>query len=122
MEKWFSDYGHTDPLTEAEALAQYTKFWAFRDLAGATFRDLGQLGAESRILSLVSLGGGIALGGTNPNGKIFRSTDYGLTATDLGQQGAETNIESLADLGGGIALAGTGPGGKIFRSTDYGAT
>ncbi|MCJ7805606.1 hypothetical protein MUP46_03090 [Patescibacteria group bacterium] len=89
---------------------------------GKKWTDLGQLAAETNIYSLAYLGNGIALAGSYPLGKIFRSTDYGATWTDLGQRGAETHILSLAYLGNGIALAGSYPLGKIFRSTDYGAT
>jgi hypothetical protein len=103
-------------LTLAELFSQHGKWWSFYDLAGKKFEDLGQQGAETHISSLADLGNGIALAGTRPSGKIFRSTDYGLTWVDLGQQGAETYILSLADLGNGIALAGTGLNGKIFRS------
>jgi len=103
-------------LLLSDLFSQHAKWWAFRDVAGKKFEDLGQQGAEERILSLAYLVNGIALAGTYPNGKIFRSTDYGLTWTDLGQQGAETHIYSLAYLENGIALAGTRPGGKIFRS------
>ena len=74
------------------------------------------------INSLLSLGGGIVLAGTWPDGKILRSTDYGLNWSDLGQQYSQTSILSLVDLGGGKVLAGTSTGGKILRSTDYGAT
>ena len=67
--------------------------------------------------SLAYLGNGIAVAGTYPNGKIFRSVNYGATWSDLGQQGAETYVLSLAYLGNGIAVAGTLPNGKIFRTT-----
>jgi len=89
---------------------------------GLIWTDLGQQYAQTYIQSLVSLGGGIVLAGTHPDGKILRSTDYGTTWTDLGQQYAQTHIQSLVSLGGGIVLAGTATGGKILRSTDYGTT
>ena len=89
---------------------------------GQAWTDLGQQVAETRIYSLIDLGSGIVLAGTYPNGKIFRSTDYGLTWIDLGQQGAEGYILSFANAGSGIVVAGTYPNGKIFRSIDYGAT
>ena len=89
---------------------------------GYTWSDLGQQFSQTYILSLASLGNGIALAGTYPGGKILRSTDSGATWSDLGQQFSQTYIYSLASLGNGIVLAGTYPGGKILRSTDSGAT
>ena len=41
---------------------------------GATWADLGQQFAQTRIYSLASLGNGIALAGTYPDAKILRST------------------------------------------------
>ena len=90
--------------------------------AGLVWADLGQQEAETYIYSLTYCGNGICLAGTAPNGKIFRSTDYGATWADLSQQEAETHVRSLVYCGNGICLAGTSPNGKIFRSTDYGAT
>ena len=88
-----------------------------QESVGLAWADLGQRGAETYIISLAYLGNGIAIAGTSPSGKIFRSTDYGATWADLGQQAAETYIFSLVYLGNGIALAGTLPNGKIFRSS-----
>ena len=88
-----------------------------QESVGLAWADLGQRGAETYIFSLAYLGNGIAIAGTYPSGKIFRSTDYGATWADLGQRGAETYIYSLAYLGNGIAIAGTGLNGKIFRSS-----
>lgn len=84
--------------------------------AANAFTDLGQQYSEGYVLALASLGDGIALAGTSPNGKILRSTNHGATWTDLGQQYSQTDILALASLGGGIALAGTHSGGKILRS------
>ena len=89
---------------------------------GYTWSDLGQQFSQTYILSLASLGNGIALAGTYPGGKILRSTDSGATWSDLGQQFSQTYIYSLASLGNGIVIAGTAGGGKILRSTDSGAT
>jgi photosystem II stability/assembly factor-like uncharacterized protein len=63
-----------------------------------------------------------ALSGSATNGKIFRSTDDGLTWSDLGQQASATRIYSLTYTSNGIFLAGTSSNGKILRSTDYGVT
>ena len=41
---------------------------------GLKWTDLGQQGAETYVLSLAYLGNGIAMAGTYPNGKIFRTT------------------------------------------------
>ena len=90
--------------------------------AGLYWTDLGTQFSQSYILSLASLGSGIALAGTCPDGKILRSTNSGATWTDLGTQFSPTQILSLASLGGGIVLAGTATDGKILRSTDSGAT
>jgi len=90
--------------------------------AANAFTDLGQQYSEGYVLALASLGDGIALAGTGPNGKILRSTNHGATWTDLGQQYSEAYILALASLGDGIALAGTRLNGKILRSTNHGAT
>jgi len=90
--------------------------------AVSAFTDLGQQYSQTHILSLSSLGNGIALAGTYPHGKILRSVDYGATWADLGQQYSQTYVYELCYLGNGIALAGTAPNGKILRSVDYGAT
>ena len=79
------------------------------------------LKSEYHILSLVYLSGGIVLAGTYPNGKILRSTDYGLTWTNIGQLGVAESVLGLTYLDG-VAVAGTSPGGKIYRSVDYGET
>jgi hypothetical protein len=74
------------------------------------------------VYSLASLGGGVAVAGTSPGGKIFRTTDSGASWASVQQLGTETGVYSLASLGGGVAVAGTVPGGKIFRTTDSGAS
>jgi len=89
---------------------------------GLSWTDLGQQASQSRIRSLIHLGNGICLAGTESDGKILRSIDYGRSWTDLGQQASQTGICSFAYLGNGICLAGTKPNGKILRSTDYGLT
>jgi len=43
------------------------------NLQGLNFKDLGQQFSQTYILSLASLGSGIVLAGTYPNGKILRS-------------------------------------------------
>ena len=117
--------GVSDAVAAQEGIEAYAQRGMHRDLLAAvgdsiTWTDLGKQGSETHIYSLAYLGNGIVLAGTEPSGKIFRSTDYGATWTDLGQQGAETHIWCLAYLGNGIVLAGTDPNGKIFRSTMYG--
>jgi len=86
--------------------------------AVSAFTDLGQQYSQTHILSLSSLGNGIALAGTYPHGKILRSVDYGATWADLGQQYSQTYVYELCYLGNGIALAGTGVDGKILRTTN----
>ena len=81
-----------------------------------------QLGSETYVLSLASLGGGVVLAGTYPTGQIYKSTDSGATWTLIQQLGSETQVRSLASLGGGVVLAGTYPTGQIYKSTDSGAT
>ena len=86
-----------------------------------TWSNLGQQAGQTHIRSLSYLGNGICLAGTNPDGLILRSTDYGLTWSNLGQQFGQAHILSLSYLGNGICLAGTQPDGKILRSicTNY---
>jgi len=82
------------------------------------------------IMSLLDLGTGVVLAGTTKNavhgGKIYRSTDYGLT-WDAGYDLNVINpnyvsVYSLLNLGNGIVLAAGYYGGFILRSTDYGKT
>jgi hypothetical protein len=96
--------------------------------------------AEQSIMSLCDLGTGIVLAGAYKNidgaGKIYRSTDYGLT-WDAGYATGYAGIYSLLSLGGpalsgaagaggavegGIVLAAGYYGGPILRSTDWGVT
>ena len=97
---------------------------------GSTWTNLHvgtQIGHYADVLSLVSLGGGIALAGTQANtptpyAEILRSTDSGVTWVLIGSPGSQSDIRALASLGSGIVVAGTYPGAKILRSTDSGAT
>jgi hypothetical protein len=82
------------------------------------------------ILSLLDLGTGAVLAGSGKNavhgGKIFRSSDYGLT-WDAGFDLFSINpnyvsIYSMCNLGGGILLAAGYYGGFVLRSTDNGLT
>ena len=90
--------------------------------AGLIWCDLGQMFDQAFIYSLAHLGGGVALAGTNPGGRILRSVDRGRTWSDLGQMFGQVKIVALCDLGGGLALAGAGDGGRILRSVDWGQT
>jgi photosystem II stability/assembly factor-like uncharacterized protein len=84
------------------------------------------------IYSLVSLGNGIVLAGTNfwpdetnSQGNLYKSIDYGETWTLLRNFGTGT-ITTITNLGNGILLLSytvDGPGHAfIYRSVDYGAT
>jgi photosystem II stability/assembly factor-like uncharacterized protein len=89
---------------------------------GLSWSNLGQQFSQASILSLYGFCSGICLAGTDPDGKILRSTDFGDTWSDLGQQFGQIYIFSLYGFSSGICLAGTGTDGKILRSTDFGAT
>ncbi len=74
--------GVSDAVAAQEGIEAYAQRGMHRDLLAAvgdsiTWTDLGQQGAETYIYSLAYLGNGIVLAGTDPNGKIFRSTMYG---------------------------------------------
>ncbi len=74
------------------------------------------------IYSLTYAGNGIVIAGGDvpgPNGKIYRSTDYGATWSVVITVG--TTIQSLTYAGNGIVIAGDSSG-NIYRSTDYGLT
>ena len=79
------------------------------------------LEGKGNVLSLVYLSGGVVLAGTDPGGRMLRSTDCGATWIDVGQLGTAESILSLTYLDG-VVLAGTSPGGKIYRSINYGLT
>ncbi len=74
-------------------------------------------------MSMCDLGAGVMLAGNNKNvggaGKIYRSTDYGLT-WDSGYSTGYAGIYSILSLGSGIVLAVGYYGGPILRSVDYG--
>jgi photosystem II stability/assembly factor-like uncharacterized protein len=78
-----------------------------------------------QVMSLCDLGAGVVLAGNSKNvngaGRIYRSTDYGLT-WDSGYATGYASIFSMLNLGNGIVLAAGYYGGPIFRSADYGVT
>ena len=100
---------------DANAYANSTKSGSL-----ATWTDEGALGAEDSAPSIV-VSDGVVLMGTEPNGKIFRSTDSGANWTDIGQLGSETTVVSLA-ANDTTVIAGTLPGGEIYRSTNSGSS
>jgi photosystem II stability/assembly factor-like uncharacterized protein len=82
-------------------------------------------GSVQAVMSMCDLGAGVVLAGNYKNvagaGKIYRSTDYGLT-WDSGYATGYAGIYSILSLGSGIVLAVGYYGGPILRSTDYGVT
>src|SRR6266571_988269 len=56
---------------------------------GMTWTNLGPM------CGVKSLGNGLVLAGTYPNGLLLRSTDYGATWTNMGELGAENDIISI---------------------------
>jgi len=89
---------------------------------GLTWSDIGQFFSQSYIYSLLSLGNGVCIAGTDPNGKILRSSDNGATWPYSVSLTGAASIQSLAYLGKGICIAGCSNTGRIFRSTDSGFT
>ncbi|MFA5252778.1 MAG: hypothetical protein WC454_09375, partial [Phycisphaerae bacterium] len=65
------------------------------DNLGATWNLIQRLGTETRVCSLVSLGGGIALAGTGNTGQIYKSIDSGATWNLIQRLGTETRVYSL---------------------------
>ncbi len=80
-----------------------------------------QLATEVQVTSLAALPNGQVIAGTNPSGKLFKSSDYGQTWT-VQYDSPEQTIYTLNTLGSGVVIAGTGPGCKVYRSVDYGVT
>ena len=93
-----------------------------QDKYGNSWKKIGQLGSETDIKSLVSLGSGVALAGTSPTGKIYKTSDYGDTWTMITQLSAETTVMCFQNMGSGLVLAGTSPTGEIFFSSNSGNT
>jgi len=96
---------------------------------GESWENLGQLGNQDAVLSLLDLKDGKVLAGTHggggmaPKSLVYRSIDYGDNWTDLGRPVDESYLYCFAHLGWGIIVAGTGtPTGKVIRSVDYGLT
>ena len=82
-------------------------------------------GLVQAVMGMCDLGAGVVLAGNYKNaggaGKIYRSTDYGLT-WDSGYATGYAGIYSLLSLGSGIVLAVGYYGGPDLRSTDYGVS
>jgi hypothetical protein len=102
------------------------RFYRSEDF-GLTWSDLGTdlhwLAAyASGVYSLISLGNGVVLAGTRPNGRVFRSEDNGDTWEYAEVLDTETGVYSLLALGGGRVAAGTYPAAKVFISEDDGQT
>ena len=57
-----------------ERMIQFGRLCGWVEAVGLKFLDLGQQFSQFHIDSLAYLGNGIALAGTNPGGKILRST------------------------------------------------
>ena len=118
-----TDYGGSDPYYYVMAIgANVYRYAGFLPPSAlASWTNIGALGAETSAPSALKVSASILLMGTSPNGKVFRSTDNGVTWGDLGQLGAETSVVCMA-INGATVVAGTSPNGKIYRSTDSGAT
>ena len=80
-----------------------------------TWSLIQQLGTQTYVFSLVSLGSGVVLAGTHPTGQIYRSTDSGVTWSLIQRLGTETHAYSLVSLGSGVVLAGTAETGQIYQ-------
>jgi len=87
---------------------------------GLTWQTLSSIPED--VVSLLYVEAGIILAGTQPNGKIYRSTNYGASWTEVAIAG-QTWIHSLEQLlTYHVIFAGTEPNAKIYKSTDNGAT
>jgi hypothetical protein len=90
---------------------------------GSNWALVRQLGTEDGVFSLLGLGNGIVLAGTNPTGAIWKSTDAGQTWAHVPVGfNLDSTVYNLSTLGAGVVLAGTGPVGNVYRSLDWGAT
>ena|GEM_PF-2988129 len=82
-------------------------------------------GNVQSVMSMCDIGAGIVLAGNYKNaggaGKIYRSTDYGLT-WDTGYSTGYAGVYAIVYLGNGIVLACGYYGGFILRSIDYGVS
>jgi len=105
-------------------LSPWTHFSNYcENLTALSFlRDMGSFPGEDHTYSLACLGNGICLAGTYPNGKIFRSTNYGGSWSDLGQQGSLDWVYPMIYLENGICLAAGDYPVTMYRSVDYGET
>lgn len=73
------------------------------------------------VRSLATLGGGVLLAGTSPNGLIYRSVDNGISWAAIPLTG-EMHVFDLLHVGNGVVLASTGERGNMYRSSDYGVS
>jgi len=76
---------------------------------------------ETGIFSMATDNSGVWCAGSAFNGKIYRSTDNGITWAEV-YTSPETRIYSIATDCSGIWCAGSGITGRIYRSTDNGLT
>jgi len=67
------------------------------------------------------MGNGITIASAYPDGKLLRSTNYGLTWTDLGIFDGKI-MNNVAHMGNGMGVVGGGSNGHMWKTIDYGAT
>jgi photosystem II stability/assembly factor-like uncharacterized protein len=84
-----------------------------------SFNLIQQLGAETYLLSFVELDDRSILAGTYPNGKIYKSSNYGATWTQKTIP-ASTGVYAFSNLGDVTVLAASQF--NIYKSLDYGET
>jgi photosystem II stability/assembly factor-like uncharacterized protein len=88
---------------------------------GSTWTNLGVQFSQDHIYALTSLGGGILIAGTESNGYILQSTDYGATWAQANASTGETQFAGGAcSLGGTSVLLGAGTTGDIWISRNNG--
>jgi len=77
---------------------------------------------ETRLQSGITLSSGSVLIGTGVTGKIYRSTDNGLTFTGTSQLYSQTYITRFVEISNGIVFALCGSTGRLLKSIDDGIT
>jgi len=77
-----------------------------------------QFGLVSYVLSFLELGDGVVLAGTYPNGKVFRSTNWGETWTQVASVGG--GVYAFVKMDNGVLVFGSGS--SLYRSLNNGLT
>lgn len=82
----------------------------------------GELEGAWNVYAMAQLFAGDLFAATSPEGKVFRSTDLGVSWVPAAPLAGASIVYSLLAASDGSLYAGTYPNGDVFRTTDAGAS